>query len=153
MSSVLEREEAGLLVERAACDRWYLEHVANGDQPMHYDAIATDETAVDGVATGDLVEAKNCVDYIDDRDSRRRGRWWFSAQNHKLLLEDDGQYALGVYNPDNATIYRLALLPARSIDSYLNGRWTNCGRAHRSERSAQLSWGHIFHSGLDVEVI
>lgn len=152
MSSVLEREEVGLLVERAACNRWHLEHVANGDHPMHYDAIATDETSVDGVEPGNLVDAKGCADYIADSDSRRRGRWWFSEGNHDQLLEDGGQYALGVYDPDDATIRRLALLPAQSIDSALDGRWTNCGPAHHSTRSAQLPWGQLFHSGLDIKV-
>lgn len=149
--SVLETEEAGLLVEEAACERYALEHVANnGSEPQWYDALATAETDVTGVEAGVEVECKAAVDWFQNGGARRRGRWWFARTAHERLLEAGGQYVLGVYDPETASVRRLAMLDVEWVDGELDSRWTACGPRHPSEASAQIPWGVVFTSGLEV---
>jgi hypothetical protein len=148
--SMWQTEEAGLLVEQAACDRWHLEHVANnGNEPQCYDAIATEETDVEGVTVGDKIDAKACAVRVKSGSSTRRGRWWFSRSNHEKLLARDGLYGLGVYGTDSGNVLRLALIDASTIDGHLS--WSGCGDRHPSDEQAQLRWPEVFTSGLQVD--
>lgn len=139
----------GRTVETAACDRWDLEHVARDDDGDHwFDAIASTEVTASMSGTivdaGTPVEVKGCAVRVSDGSASRRGRWWFRRDSHERLLQDAGEYALGVYDSDSADVLRIALTDAQTVDALLSDRWTSCGRDHRADQSAQLRWSAVF---------
>jgi hypothetical protein len=144
----------GLTVETAACDRWHLDHTANDrDAPHWFDAIATcalrdvsvREQAFGTVTAGTPIEAKAARLRVDHGDSQRRGLWWLCESSHRRLLDEDGEYALGVYTPTQGVLH-LELRPAWWVDRRVSA-WSACGTEHRAQRAARIPWSRVFDPG------
>lgn len=144
----------GRTVEIAACERWQLEHVA-GDvaAPGWYDAIttqmlseATDSfvSAFGSVETNTPVEVKATRLRVNEGSSQRRGRWWLRESSHHALVEADGEYALGVYDPaPDGGVLSLALRPAWWVGERVSA-WSPCGVGHPADRAACVPWSRVF---------
>ena len=139
-----ENAAIGAEFERYVAERWpEIERVTDPDSPHWVDARfaapLANETAGEIVAEGTPVDAKSAA--FRTHGGERFGRWWFRRSHHKALLEADGEYALGAYvRPAELTIAveHAVLLPARTVDVLLEGRWYAAGAAHRAEVCGQL---------------
>lgn len=152
--STKDNADWGLTVETAACDRWRLDHLANDPSaPDWFDAITAREIqvtdsqncAVDGlgtVAAGTPIEAKAARLRVEHGDSQRRGMWWLRESSHRRLLDEDGEYALGVYSPASGVL-ALLLRPAWWVDHRISA-WSGCGADHRADRAARIPWSRVF---------
>lgn len=152
MSSV-SRDNAdwGLTVERAACERWQLEHIASDPAaPDWFDARATvvirgertHETEFGAVVADTAVEVKAARFRVDHNGSQRRGLWWLRESSHRRLLAADGEYALGVYSPVQGVL-ALVLRPAWWVEQRISC-WSACGDDHRADRAARIPWSRVF---------
>lgn len=152
MSSV-SRDNAdwGLTVERAACERWQLEHVVSDpDAPHWFDARATTvirdanarESEFGAVIAGTAIEVKAARFRVEHNGSQRRGLWWLRESSHRALVEAAGEYALGVYSPLKG-ILTLVLRPAWWVEQRVTV-WSACGDDHRAERAARIPWSRVF---------
>lgn len=150
MSTETVRSDLGLFVESEACERFALEHVANDPStPDWVDAYTTTRTPVSEVDAGVPVDSKGAQETIPDGGSPRSGRWWFDRRVHEHLLEAAGWYTLSVHG--KREILRCAMLPARTIDGFLEERWTSAGADHYADRCAQLPWTVLLVSGAELD--
>jgi hypothetical protein len=150
-SASRDNADWGLTVERAACERWQLEHVASDPAaPDWFDARATTairdakphETAFGGVAVDTPIEVKAARFRVEHNGSQRRGLWWVRESSHRRLLAADGEYALGVYSPVQGVLV-LELRPAWWVEQRVTV-WSACGDDHRAERAARIPWSRVF---------
>lgn len=150
------RDDWGLLVEQAVCDRYSARLVANSDDhPDWVDAIVQEPVVEDGcvvVEPGDVVQVKATVfrqrEYRSSMEAytRRRGRYFIREHGHRQLLDSAGAYALGVYDPAlaDANPITLTLVDAREVDG-LDLTW--CSNGSEGLEAARLNWRTVF----DVE--
>lgn len=134
MSSVTSDAEFwGQLAEAAARACFDLEP----DHSRYHDARTED---------GQPVESKTCRRRLANG---RSGRWWIERKAHEKLLDNEGLYALSVYDPqalEQGPILDVTLVPAFAVDAMVS--WTSNGRDHhKGEEHAKLGWPHV----LDVE--
>lgn len=150
-SASRDNADWGLTVERAACERWQLEHVANDPAaPDWFDARATTvirdaktrENDFGEVGGGTPIEAKAARFRVDHNGPQRRGLWWLYERSHRQLLAADGEYALGVYSPASGVL-ALVLRPAWWVDHRISA-WSGCGDDHHADRAARISWSCVF---------
>ena len=141
----------GLTVERAACERWQLEHVASDPAaPDWFDARATTTIraasarvdAFGAVGADTAIEVKAARFRVEHGPSQRRGLWWVRERSHRRLLDADGEYALGVYSPAQGVL-ALILRPAWWVERQVTC-WSACGDGHRAERAARIPWSRVF---------
>ena len=143
----------GLTVERAACERWQLDHTASDpDAPDWFDARATtsiqNETregafgAVGAVGADTAIEVKAARFRVEHNGSQRRGLWWVRESSHRRLVEAAGEYALGVYTPLKGVL-ALVLRPAWWVEQRVTC-WSSCGDDHRADRAARIPWSRVF---------
>lgn len=88
-SASRDNADWGLTVERAACERWQLEHVASDPTaPDWFDARATAvirdatarESAFGPVAADTSIEVKAARYRVEHNGSQRRGLWWLTRE-------------------------------------------------------------------------
>lgn len=152
-SASRDNADWGLTVERAACERWQLEHTANDpDAPDWFDARATVvirgertyERAFGAVVAETPVEVKAARYRVEHNGSQRRGLWWLRESSHRRLVEAAGEYALGVYSPLKGVL-ALVLRPAWWVEQRISC-WSSCGDDHRADRAARIPWSRVFDS-------
>lgn len=133
--------------ERAAATRWPIER--NGA----VDAEGCDGVLAEPVAgrpAGTPVEVKAAKGWVKDRhchNGERRGRWKINP-SHEWLVEEEGEYALVVYDRANVAgadvapvlIYRIALLRAATVDSLI---------PDSVSLPYRLTWGRVFEQDAD----
>lgn len=150
-SASRDNADWGLTVERFACERWQLEHIASDpDAPNWFDARATViirdaktcERAFGAVVAGTPVEVKAARFRVEHNGSQRRGLWWLRESSHRRLVEAAGEYALGVYSPLKGVL-ALVLRPAWWVEQRVTC-WSSCGDDHRAERAARIPWSRVF---------
>lgn len=115
----------GALVEEAACERWSLKDVSDDPSTPHWvDARAEGDVVSQlgmlVVEAGTPVQVKAAAIRVRDQDTVRCGRIWVPQQAHQPLLEADGEYAIGVYDPalpDDQNPVKLAIARASTIDA------------------------------------
>ena len=150
-STTRDNADWGLTVERAACERWTLEHIASDPAaPDWFDALATTaiedastrESAFGSVAVDTPIEVKAARYRVEHNGSQRRGLWWLRERSHRRLLAVDGEYALGVYSPVQGVL-AIVLRPAWWVDHRVS-TWSACGDDHRADRAARIPWSRVF---------
>jgi len=110
------------VVEQAAALRWALNRV---DEDWR-DAVATDDSPQTILTSEQSVEVKACQRWIENGDEYgTHGRWHIHRGSHEELLDDSGQYALGVYDrvavggQDRILLLHLRCIPAAIVDDWL----------------------------------
>jgi hypothetical protein len=150
-SASRDNADWGLTVERAACERWQLEHIASDPAaPDWFDARATavirgakaHETEFGAVVADTAIEVKAARFRVEHNGSQRRGLWWLRESSHRRLLAADGEYALGVYTPVQGVL-ALILRPAWWVEHRISC-WSSCGDDHRADRAARIPWSRVF---------
>ena len=139
-----ENATIGAEFERFATERWpEIARVSDPDSPDWLDARferpLRNELAGEIAAEGTPVDAKSAA--LRTHGGERFGRWWFSRNHHEALVDAGGEYALGVYTrPAEGMIAfeHAVLVPARTVDVLLEGRWYAAGVSHRAEECGQL---------------
>lgn len=144
--SVADNPEHCEAAERAACDRWPLEVVGDGESDW-FDAevsapISTELSDGPIVEVGTPVEVKSCR----RRYGGRNGRWWIKRANHERLLGRDGEYVLAVRDA-SGDVLRLSLLSARTVDAMISEWWdTGNGGGRDADEFRQIPWSAVFES-------
>ena len=146
------RDDWGLLGEQAVCERYQAEHVATDDTtPDWIDAIVEADVVEDGFVlaeAGDPIQAKVTVfrsrEYRSARNTftRRRGRYFVRRHAHEALLDADGLYAFGVYDPalKERNPIALTLVDAADVED-LGLTWCSNGGGLEA---ARLNWSEVF---------
>lgn len=149
----------GRTVKTATCDQWSPERSSSDvDEPWWYDARVR-EPIHPGEGFGTImpetpVEIKSALWRIDANGGDRRGRWLLRERSHRKLLEENGEYALAVVNPDEGGIVALALRPAWWVDALVT-TWSPCSARQSRRRVAQIPWGQAFADSRqdDISII
>ncbi|MFB6114387.1 MAG: hypothetical protein ABEJ58_09855 [Halodesulfurarchaeum sp.] len=141
MSSTTHRS-AGDRVEDLAADRLDAEVVP--DHEAYWFDLET--------ASGEPVDVKGCRRRIKDghrygEQQYRAGRFWIPREYHERLVENDGYYALIVYEEQSGDIevVRFALLPAAFLEPYI-GEWSTTGdrTRHSADEAAKIRHTSVF---------
>lgn len=152
MSSA-DNADWGRSVETVASNQWPSIQLVDDDMidGRTVDAIETDggHTVVEPETP---IEVKACRIEVS---GGRSGRWWLRKRNHETLVEDDGVYALGVYDERAETVRRLSLVGASTMDILVEGRWCDAGSRHETRQCAQLPWTEVYETldhGEPIEI-
>lgn len=155
MTDTTDQSDWGRTVETTVRERWGFELVSDDPEaPWWFDARATADTSYDvgytsfgTIAAGTPIEVKAARYRITDGRTTRRGRWWIRESSHDRLVENDGEYALAVYDTDperENAVLALSLRPAWWVDQLVT--WSTWRPRHQADRAARVPWSQVFES-------